>query len=759
MNSETTFHIHLKGRVQGVGFRPFVYRLAQTLGMKGQVRNTSDGVHIHCNATAEAADRFVKKILAEAPENARITTHSLLEAPAMFFDSFTIVHSDDAADSDLLLAPDFAMCGDCRRELADRNNRRFAYPFITCTNCGPRFSISEKLPYDRKLTTMRDFAMCPACAAEYDLPTDRRYYSQTNSCPECGIRLFFEHFETGERTGDQADALKRTVELLQSGHVVALKGVGGFLLLGDATDREAVMRLRARKSRPAKPFAVLYPDLAVLAGDAVLQPEEEKMLTGPVSPIVLLKLRDAPASGISIETVAPGLGHIGAMLPYAPLLEQIGRAFGKPLIATSGNHGGSPIVFDDDAARTELPAVADAMLGHNRRIVAPQDDSVMRFTEKSVRPVVLRRARGLAPSAEFQGLAVPQRTVFCAGADMKSAFAWAQGGNVYLSPYIGDLEHFDTQQRYRFMVDHFFRLLRKTPEVVVADRHPGYFSTQIAAQLAMEWGAEFRQVQHHEAHFAAVLAENNLLDVAEPVLGVIWDGHGYGDEKLSRGGEFFRWQNRRMTLAAQWQAFPLLAGDKMAREPRLSALAVMHDLEGAASRLQEKFSSREWDFYHKTLKINSVMRTTSMGRMFDALASLVGCCDHNSYEGEAAMRLEHLAGSASDLPAVFVGQYMRPDGNLDTRQFFQDALDALHNNVPAERIAAAAHRTWVRTIEEVAQKNAIRDIAFSGGVFQNGLLVDLIHEMLGNKYRLHFHRQLSPNDECIATGQLIMSDE
>lgn len=759
MNAESSFHIHLKGRVQGVGFRPFVYRLAQTFGLKGQVRNTSNGVHIDCNATRDMADRFLEKILTETPENARITNSSLQEVPAMFFDTFTIVHSDDAADAELLLSPDFAMCGDCRRELHDQRDRRFAYAFITCTNCGPRFSISERLPYDRELTAMRDFRMCPVCATEYDLPTDRRYYSQTNSCPECGIQLFFEDFTTGESTDNQVDALEYTLDRLRSGQVVAAKGIGGFLLLCDATNPEAVMRQRERKSRPAKPFAVLYPNLEMLAGDVILRPEEEKMLTGPVSPILVLKLREAPASGVSIESVAPGLGHIGAMLPYAPLLERIGRAFGKPLVATSGNHGGSPIVFDDDTARAELPAVADAMLDHNRRIAAPQDDSVMRFTEKTVQPVVLRRARGLAPSADFSGLRVPKRTVFCAGADMKSAFSWSQCGNVYLSPWLGDLGHFDTQQRYRFMADHFFRLLRKTPEIVVADRHPGYFSTQIAAELAAQWGAAFRQVQHHEAHFAAVLAENDLLDVQEPVLGVIWDGHGYGDEKRSRGGEFFRWQNRIMTLAAQWQDFPLLAGDKMAREPRLSALAIAHDLEGADPLLYPKFDRRERDFYYKALKMHAGMRTTSMGRIFDALASLIGCCDRNTYEGEAAMRLEHLAsGASARADDIFRDVYLLPNGNIDTRQFFQDALNALHLKTPAQNIAAAAHRALVRIIGKVAEKQAVTDIAFSGGVFQNALLVDMLVQVLGGRFRLHFHRQLSPNDECIATGQLIMSE-
>ncbi len=759
MKAETTFHLHLKGRVQGVGFRPFVYRLAHGLGLKGQVRNAFDGVHIDCNGTRDTAEHFLQKILLEAPENARITASSLQESPATFFDTFSIVHSDHTADADLLLAPDFALCADCRQELKTAGDRRSGYPFITCTNCGPRFSILESLPYDRELTTMRDFAICPACAAEYARASDRRYYSQTNSCPDCGIQLAFEHFSAGERTDDQARALERSLDLLKSGRILAVKGIGGFLLLCDATDEQAVMRLRARKVRPAKPFAVLYPSLEALRGDALVRPEEAEMLSGPVSPVVLLQLLDRQQSGLAAGCIAPGLGQVGAMLPYAPLLERISAACGKPLVATSGNHGGSPIVFSEEVARMELPAVADAMLTHNRRIVAPQDDSVLRFAGETRRPILARRARGLAPSLDLPGFPTSRKTVFCAGADLKSAFCWARGGNIYLSPYLGDLGHFDTQQRYRFMADHFFRLLRQTPEIVVADRHPGYFSTRMAAELATLWKAEFRQIQHHEAHLGAVLAENDLLDVQKPVLGIVWDGYGYGDEKQARGGEFFLWRDRTARPVAQWQDFPLLAGDKMAREPRLSALAIAGGLEGAGEVLRPKFEDREWEFYQKALNLNTGMRTTSMGRIFDGLAALTGCCDRNTYEGEGAMRLEYLAGAgAARADEVFGGAYLLENGNIDTRGFFQDALHALRRKVSPEIIAAAAHRTWVRIIGEVAETRAVQDIAFSGGVFQNALLVDLIVEMLGGKYRLHFHREVSPNDECIALGQLALCE-
>lgn len=759
MTLPATYHIHLKGMVQGVGFRPYVYRLAQEQGLKGWVQNAPDGVHIELNASPERARQFFEKILSDAPSLAQITDRSLREIPGKFFDTFAIVHSETGAHADLMLTPDFGLCADCRRELHTASDRRFGYPFITCVNCGPRFSIVEGLPYDRPLTSMRDFRMCPGCAAEYGNPFDRRYFSQTNSCPVCGIRLFFEDFAKNEVIDNQEQAIERTLDALRSGQITAVKGIGGYLLLCDATDAEAVQTLRHRKHRPSKPFAVLYPDLDILGSDAIVRPQEAALLTGPVSPIVLLRLRDRPATGLATALTAPGLGHIGAMLPYAPLLDVLAGAFGKPLIATSGNRGGSPIVFDDISARNDLGAVADALLGHSRRIAAPQDDSVVRLTERCKQPIIVRRSRGLAPSLLVEGFQPPHKTVFCAGADLKSAFAWAQGGNAYVSPYLGDLESYDTQENYRRMVAHFAALMGTAPEIVIADRHPGYFSTQIARAMAEQWKVRWVQVQHHEAHFAAVLAENGLIHVKNPVLGVIWDGTGFGDETHAWGGEFFLWQHKKIRRTAWWDDFPMPTGDKMAREPRLAALAIAHDLDGGEQLLQPKFNNQEWLFYQKLLKNGTRVRTSSMGRIFDAAASLLGLADRNTYEGEAAMLLENLAVRGDFSQNVFISNDCFSDCyTVNTRLFFQNIILALRKKRAPNDIAAGIHLNLTEIVRSVAMSRNVKDIAFSGGVFQNALLVDLLIERLSGDFRLHFHRQLSPNDECIAFGQLVMRE-
>jgi hydrogenase maturation protein HypF len=740
--SRSAWHLRIRGQVQGVGFRPFVCRLAGRMGLAGRVWNAADGVHVQFSAEADAAEAFRRAVAAEAPPLARITSSVLEAMPEQAFAGFEVVHSEPGADAEVLLTPDAAMCADCRAELHDPAGRRHGYAFITCTSCGPRFTIAQALPYDRERTTMAPFAQCPACEAEYGDLADRRYYSQTNSCPACGIRL-------SAPPGAAA-------EWLRAGEIVAVKGIGGFLLLCDARNPAAIQRLRTRKHRPAKPCAVLYPDAELLAGDTVLSEEARSLLGSPESPIVILPLRAQPASGICAELLAPGLDHLGAMLPYAPLLELIAAAFGAPLLATSGNLSGSPIACTDAQALEYLGSVADRFLTHNREIVAPVDDSVLRLAPFSGTPILLRRSRGYAPSfLPPQPPAGPATLAF--GADLKSAFAWSRKGNCYISPFLGDLESCDTQEQFEAMLRHLMRLFGAQPERLAADLHPEYYSVRLAERLALEWGLPLARIPHHEAHLAAVLGEQEAWPGA-PVLGVVWDGAGYGPDGQIWGGEFIRYDQERFGRTAHLAYFQVLSGDTMAREPRLAALSLIGDRPEAGQLLQPKFSGAAWQTYQRLRLRSGQPLTSSMGRLFDAAASVTGICDLNRYEGEAAMRLEAAAlrefrrqGLARIQPFGLEGAEL-----LDPAAILCAVAQGCLQGHSADLLAARFHRTLVETVRHSAREAGCRILAFSGGVFQNGLLCDLLRHFLAPEgWQLCFHRSLSPNDECIAFGQLM----
>ncbi len=760
MTSIRTYHIHLQGQVQGVGFRPFVYQLALEHGLNGWVNNTLDGVHIEITAEAGAADRFFEEVQSRAPVLSRIVLARMEEKPLQDYPNFRIIHSAEAGEATLLLTPDVALCADCRRELLDPRDRRYGYPFITCTNCGPRYSIITRLPYDRPYTTMQPFPMCGPCAAEYDNPLDRRYYSQTNSCETCGIALQWYEREQGLKTGTAAALIAQTAAHLRAGKIVALKGIGGFLLCCDAANEAAIRTLRERKHRPSKPFALMYPSLAALEADAVVRAEEADELCGHVSPILLLELKDKPAHALALEAIAPGLSQVGAMLPYAPLYELLMQELNRPIVATSGNLSNAPIVFDNETAVSELAQIADAVLLHNRDIATPQDDSVVRHTPFYRQRIVLRRSRGLAPTFILPELETPRSTVLAMGAMMKSAFALAHKGNLYLSQYLGDLENYDTERSFRLSMDHLLQLFDARPEQVLVDLHPDYYSTRLGEALARQWDVPLHRYQHHEAHFAAVLAENLLLQSKEPVLGVIWDGTGLGSDGQVWGGEFFRYEAGQVQRVGHLAYFPFILGDKMPREPRISALAACHDLPEALPLLESHFSATEWGVYQTLLQKPAALHTSSIGRLFDAAAALLGLASRSSYEGEAAMLLENAAlqyfkkyglnqlHSIWDAPEDL---YQMPPSRI-----LADLVEGLKSKVAIPELAARFHALLVDWIAAVARHQGARHIAFSGGVFQNALLADLCIERLSSEFSLHFHRQLSPNDEGIAFGQTVL---
>ncbi len=493
----TTWHIHIEGQVQGVGFRPFIFGLANKLGLKGWVNNTTDGVHIVFNATASEALALKDTILATAPSLSRITALELREESPSTFTQFEIVHSEASATPNLLLTPDFALCSACREEVRTEKDRRYDYPFTTCTNCGPRFSIIKILPYDRVNTTMAPFDMCPSCQSEYDDPLDRRYYSQTNSDPDCSVLLTLYDADRQEISQATKEILDYIPQAWEVGKIVAIKGIGGYLLTCDASNETAVAELRNRKHRPRKPFAVMYPR-EKLAQDFSTDQEEWKTLDSPIAPIVLLdKSLDTPA----FNGVSPGLEQVGVMIPYAPLFECLLQRFSRAIVATSGNLSNSPIVYQDDKAIKELAGVADLVLVNNREIVIPQDDSVLTHTPFQKQRIIIRRSRGLAPTYINPDLDLPKEELLAMGAMLKSTFSLLKSSNVYVSQYLGDLEHFDAQLHYQHTIQHFLNLFRSKPEVILIDQHPGYPSTQIGKELAAEYGISVYPVQHHHAAY------------------------------------------------------------------------------------------------------------------------------------------------------------------------------------------------------------------------------------------------------------------
>lgn len=761
-----TFHLHLTGLVQGVGFRPFVWQLARAMKLNGTVSNGVDGVHIYLTTNRETANQFRRRVLTEAPVLSRIRSAWLVETEPVCYSDFRIVESQSAVLATVVLTPDFALCDGCRAEINDPANRRFGYAFATCTTCGPRYSISHNLPYDRPATTMADFRMCAVCEAEYHDPENRRFYAQTNSCPNCAIRMQLLD-KAGQCVSDNQQVIvEQTVALLKRGKTVAVKGIGGYLLLCDATNPDAIAQLRNRKYRPAKPFALLYSSVDAVRQDCVLAEDEIALLAGPVSPVVLLKKLPVPTSGICISALAPDLGQLGVMLPYSPLLALISIKFGKPLVATSGNSSDSPICYTNAQALALLPAVSDYILTHDRAIVVPQDDSVVRLSPVYRQPIVLRRSRGMAPTfiSPFPVDSGPGGGVLAFGASMKSTFAWQLRGNTYVSQYLGDLESYDTQTNFRATLDHFLNLFDTRPNRLLADVHEGYFSTQLAHELATIWAVPIELIQHHEAHFAAVLAENGLLNKPIDVLGVIWDGTGYGTDGQIWGGEFITYHpafdgNAAFNRVANFDYFSALLGDKMPREPRLSALSLAAGLPGADALLCPKFTASEWALYIK-LRTTSQLYTSSVGRLFDAVASLLGLADRVSYEGEAAGLLEERANryvrkhgfstARSYLPANWTTL------NVPTQLIVAGVLEDSIAQKSVDEIAARFHATLVAVVRTVAQQQCIDRLAFSGGVFQNALLVDWLRHDLEPAFQLYFHQQLSPNDECISFGQLAL---
>lgn len=741
-------HFHIEGQVQGVGFRPTVYRLATGLHLGGWVCNNTDGVHIEVEGTANALNLFIDQVQKWIPAVARVTNITIQSMPIRNFSGFNIVHSQAKGTPALLITPDIALCENCREEIYNETDRRYQYPFTTCTQCGPRYSILRDLPYDRQATSMAKFEMCEKCEKEYETAFDRRFYSQTNSCPVCSIQSRLLNGKGEELAATWNDAFPILISALHEGKSIAVKGIGGYLLLADACNAEAIKTLRLRKHRPSKPFALMYPDIETLRSDVELQEDEIAELTSEKSPILLLTLKQSPATGLCASLIAPQLNTIGVMMPYTAMFALISRKFENPLIATSANVSSSPIFYKDVDVVNSLNTVADLFLVHNREIEVPQDDSVLRLTPHCRERIVLRRSRGLAPTVVKK--AFSNETILAMGADVKSTFTIQSNGRIYVSQYLGDLESYECQANYRKVLFHLLSLLNTRPEKIIIDSHPNYFSSFLGRELARAWSIPVTAIQHHKAHAFAVLAENDLLDSNTPILCVVWDGTGYGDDHNIWGGEFFNYYERSLSRVGRLEYMPQWLGDKMAVDTRLAALFFCRNSEWRKTYLAGKFSSKEWGFYTNLLNTRPALFTSSMGRLFDAIACITGVCDHNSFEGEAAMLLEAIAvpeSAAHNYPVTWKKSVLCVDDLLN--QVVRDVID----QVPVEKISYKFHVYLADVVHSVVAAKRYRKIAFSGGVFQNALLVDLIIDRLKD-YDLFFHKELSPNDENISFGQM-----
>ncbi len=590
--------------------------------------------------------------------------------------------------------------------------------------------------------------MCNSCKAEYSNIYNERHYSQTNSCPSCAVPMELHNAARESMGTDPEDIFSTCHAALSRGETIAVKGVGGYLLLCDASNAAAIKRLRQKKHRPYKPFAVMYANLEAAQEGLELQPWHIAALKSKAAPIVLCPFKKD--SLVHTATVAPGLDKIGAMLPCSPLLQIIADDFDKPLVATSANISGSPIIYKDDDALYHLPSYAAYILSFQRDIVMPQDDSVMQFTPDGF-PIILRRSRGMAPNY-FPNPIPAAEPVIALGADLKSSFALAGKEKLYVSQFLGDQECLEAQQGYADTLNHLCHLVQHKPEKLLVDFHPAYFSTLFGQELAANLGIDCISIQHHKAHFAAVLAENNCLQSDEHILGFIWDGTGYGEDKMIWGGETFLYAGGEMNRVAHLKYFPQLLGDKMSREPRLSALALLYNTAEDHKILLPSFSSQEWMFYMQMMQQFSGTRTSSMGRLLDGIACILGLTKQTQYEGQAAMKLEALASSyRGNDDSVYALPYV--GGTLNPRYLLRGILEDLNYGVDKAAIAFKVHLTLVMAIFKLAEMVQINHLAFSGGVFQNSLLVHLIRSKAPAGLKLFFHRQLSPNDECISFGQ------
>ena len=739
--------LNITGVVQGVGFRPFIYQLADRYQLNGFILNNTAGVSVEIEGKENAIDAFVKALELELPPLARIDTLSYIDGEYVGYTNFQILQSETQNDKSALVSPDIAICENCMGEMCDPTDRRYAYPFINCTDCGPRYSIIETLPYDRPNTSMLFFTMCEACHREYTDPLDRRFHAQPISCPDCGpiLRLLdTEHkiLEEGNNT------VKLTADAIKKGAIVAVKGLGGFHLVCDATNTMAVEELRKRKQRPVKPFAVMFPDIEILKASAEISPEEIELISSKEKPIVIV-----PKSSHSMisDLVAPEIDRIGVFLPYTPLHHLLLKEIAVPLVATSANRSDEPIIRNSSELLEKLGSVVDLVLDHDRDIVNANDDSVLQMAGDE--KITLRLSRGYAPKS----IKLPfksQKKILAVGANQKNSIAMVFDDTLIMSPYIGDLNSLEAFEYFERTLESFKRFYDFEPDVIVYDKHPEYMTTKWALRQAQGADSnlltELVEVQHHYAHLLATMAEFQL---DGKFLGFAFDGTGYGDDGTIWGGEVMIADNQSYERIYNFKPFRLLGGEKAIKEPRRSALSLLfeiytlEEIHSLKLSLLEQFSEAEINLLHRAWEqgINAPL-SSSMGRLFDAVASFADIVQVSSFEGESGLLMEQYV----DEKIIKSFPYEIDNGIIN----LQPMVESMIEMKDKKEIVSTFFNTVIEIIFHIAKKHTELPLLFSGGVFQNKVLVEKISKRCRAENRTcYFQNETAINDGGIALGQ------
>ena len=744
--------IEVNGIVQGVGFRPFIYNLALRHGLKGEVSNTSAGVAIVVEGSAGHIDAFAADISAAPPPLAHVVEVSRQSIPVNGYTAFRIVQSKADTAMATLISPDVSVCEDCRRELFDPNDRRYRYPFINCTNCGPRYTIIDDIPYDRPKTSMKHFEMCPQCQQEYDDPLNRRFHAQPNACPVCGPHVSL--FDRDRNRVDGADPIRETARLLRQGRIIAIKGLGGFHLAVDAVNTAAVRRLRSKKQREEKPFALMTADIARIRQFARFDAAEQRLLTSIQRPIVLLRKREP--NPIAVD-VAPRNRYFGVMLPYTPLHYLLLDQGFTALVMTSGNLSEEPIAIDNEDAIRRLSSIADYFLVHNRDIYLRSDDSIVRCAAGETR--LIRRSRGFVPVPVFLRQKVP--AVLACGAELKNTICLTRGNQAFVSQHIGDLENTATEDFFRLTIRHMQRILKIEPEILAYDLHPDYLSTRWALE---QEGVQKAAVQHHHAHVVSAMAENRI---DGPVIGLAFDGTGYGSDGAIWGGEVLVADEQKFDRAAHFAYLPMPGSTAAIKQPWRMGLSYLYAAYGDALEDLPLPFLRGIDGARATIILEMIKKrinaplTSSLGRLFDGVAALAGLRNEVAFEGQAAMELEMMAASSADYSYDCHWTSGAP-AQIPTAPIIRAVVEDLLQGTAPALISARFHLTLVRLFTDLCdhlrRDTGLTRVVLSGGVFQNAILLGgLVRALEDKKFKVYTHTQVPTNDGGLSLGQAIIA--
>ncbi len=744
--------IDVNGIVQGVGFRPFVYNLALQYDLKGEVANTAAGVSILLEGSPEGIQAFETDLTENCPPLAHIVEITARSASVKPYTEFRIVKSRGQARMSTLISPDVSICDDCLRELFDPNDRRYLYPFINCTNCGPRYTIIDDIPYDRPTTSMRHFKMCDACQTEYDDPTNRRFHAQPNACAQCGPHVSL--YDNRCKSLNTEDSIKMAAELIHQGQIVAVKGLGGYHLVVDALNSDAVMRLRRRKLREEKPFAIMSPDLESIREYARVRPEEETLLTSVQRPIVLLQKRNP---NLISEAVAPGNKYWGVMLPYTPLHCLLLKNGFSALVMTSANLSEEPIAIDNEDAFERLADIADVFLTHNRDIYLRSDDSILKYTAGHKR--YIRRSRGFVPIPVFLNREVP--SILACGAELKNTICLTKGDKAFLSQHIGDLENMMTLDFFKLTVAHLQRILEVQPEIIACDMHPDYLSSLFARE---QTDTRVIEVQHHHAHVVSCMSEHKLEGT---VIGLAFDGTGYGPDGTIWGGEVLVADSRQFERAAHLAEVPMPGSNAAIKEPWRMAISYLHATFGENVLDLDLPLLKEIEHHKINILLEMILKgvncpqTSSLGRLFDAVAAIAGIRQQVNFEGQAAMELEMLAAGPSD--AIYDIQWTTHGPfEIQPQTIIRAVVQDVHNGLSPAEISFKFHQTLIALFAEICEtirrRHDLNRVILSGGCFQNSLLLKgLIGQLEAKHFEVYAHQQVPANDGGIALGQAIVA--